>query len=125
MVRASQTLAQSLPTDVTRMFVTLAGRGEVALSTLHHRAHGRRLGEQKAQSQQFLTTSEEKAIVKFILQVSGLGQPVRIKYLPSLAFGIARRQSTKKPPKVPGKNWACAFERRHPALKARVVRAPD
>jgi hypothetical protein len=36
-------------------------------STLHARAHGRR--------------SEEKAVVKFLLHMTNLGQPVRIKFL--------------------------------------------
>jgi hypothetical protein len=55
-----------------------------------------------------------------------LGQPVRIKFVPSLAFSIARQRSTSnKPTKPPGKNWAQAFERRHPKLKARTVRPID
>jgi hypothetical protein len=46
--------------------------------------------------------------------------------IPSLAFSIARqRPTTDKPPKPPGKNWARAFEKRHPELKARRNRAPD
>jgi DDE superfamily endonuclease len=47
---------------------------------------------------------------------------VRIKHIPSLAFSVARRRSTIKPP---GRNWAQAFEKRHPELKARRVRSID
>ena len=50
---------------------------------------------------------------------------MRIKFLPSLAFSIARQRSTNKAIKPPGKNWAQAFEKRHPELKARRVRAID
>jgi hypothetical protein len=58
--------------------------------------------------------------------MSSLGQPVRIKYIPTLAFSIARRRSTtNKPIKPPGKNWARAFEKHHPELKARRVRSID
>ena len=58
--------------------------------------------------------------------MSNLGQPVRIKFIPSLAFSVARQRSTTdKPIKPPGKNWARAFEKRHPELKARRVRAID
>jgi hypothetical protein len=51
---------------------------------------------------------------------------VRIKYLPSLAFSVARqRPTTDKATKLPGKNWAQAFQKRHPELIARRFRALD
>jgi hypothetical protein len=56
--------------------------------------------------------------------MSDLGSPVRIKFLSSLAFSIARQRSTtNKAIKPSGKNWAQGFEKRHPALKLRRVRA--
>jgi hypothetical protein len=76
MERASQVLAHGLPPDVPRTYAALAERGDVPLSTLHHRAHGRRSKEQKAQSQQYLTPSEEKALFRFLLRMSDLGNPV-------------------------------------------------
>jgi hypothetical protein len=61
-----------------------------------------------------------------LLLVSSFGHPVRIKFIPSLAFSIARRRSTAiNPIKPPGKNWTRAFEKRHKELKARKVRAID
>lgn len=84
-----------------------------------------RLKGQKAQSQQYLTPCEEKAIVNFVLQMAEFGPRIRIKYIPSLAFSVARQRFTNKPPKPPGKNWARAFEKRHPELKARRMRALD
>jgi hypothetical protein len=46
--------------------------------------------------------------------------------MPLLAFSVARQRPTRnKPIKPPGKNWARAFEKRHPELKARRVRAID
>jgi hypothetical protein len=55
-----------------------------------------------------------------------LGFPVRIKYLPSLAFIIKRQRSTTgKTIKPPGKNWPKAFQRRHPELKSRKLNAID
>jgi hypothetical protein len=49
---------------------------------------------------------------------------VQIKFLPLLAFSIARQRSTtQKATKPPNKNWAQAFQKRHPALKSRQVRA--
>jgi hypothetical protein len=67
-----------------------------------------------------------ETLVAFLLLISNLRQPVRIKYIPSLAFSLARRRSTMdKPIKPPGKNWARSFEIRQPQLKARRVRSID
>lgn len=125
MDRASQALAQGIPPGVRNTYRALADHHNVARSTLHDRAHGQRSKEQKAQSQQYLNPCEETAVVNFLLQMAELGQSVRIKYIPSLAFSVARQRSTNKPPKPPGKNWARAFEKRHPELKARRNRALD
>ena len=58
--------------------------------------------------------------------MSSLGHPVRIKFIPSLAFSIARQRSMVINAIKPlGKNWPRAFERRHKELKARKVRAID
>ena len=55
-----------------------------------------------------------------------IGQPIRIKFLSSLAFSIAGRPATAKQPiEPPGKNWPRAFKKRHPEIKARRVRAID
>ena len=121
MDRASQILAQGLPGS----YAARAEDGEVAKSTLHARDHGRPSRKEKDQSQQYLTPSEEKAVVKFLLHMAKLGQPVRIKYMPSLAFCIASKRSTNRPLKPPGRNWPQSFERRHPELKARRVKALD
>jgi hypothetical protein len=126
MDRASRVLADAAYTDETRSYRAQAERGGVPHTTLHHRHRGRASKETKAQRQQYLTPEEEKAMVKFLLLMSSLGHPVRIKFIPSLAFSIACRRSTAvKSIKPPGKNWAQAFERRHTILKARRVRAID
>ncbi|KAF2732336.1 hypothetical protein EJ04DRAFT_411048, partial [Polyplosphaeria fusca] len=72
-----------------------------------------------------LTPCEENAIVNLLLQMAEFGQPVRIKHIPSLAFIVARQRSTNKPVKPPGRNWARAFEKHHPELKARKSTALD
>lgn len=125
MDRASQALAQGLPHGVRNTYRALAEHHDVARSTLYDRAHGQRSKEEKAQSQQYLTPCEEKAIVNFLLSIAEFGQPVRIKHIPSLAFSIARQRSTNKLPKPLGKNWARAFEKRHPELKVRRCTALD
>lgn len=123
---ASQALAERLPEGVRDTFAARSEYSNVPISTLIHRRRGRRSREEQAQSQQYLTREEERALVKFLLLMSSLGQPVRIKYLRSLAFSIARQRSTKnKSIKRPGKNWPRAFEKRHPELQARRVRSID
>jgi hypothetical protein len=68
--RASQVLAQSLLDDVPRTYAARAEQSNVPLSTLHHRAKGRRSREEKAQSQQYLGPEEEKAVARFLLLMS-------------------------------------------------------
>lgn len=126
MDKASQVLAQGLPPDVPTSYRALANHGDVPLSTLHHRARGRRSREEKAQSQQYLTPQEETALVSFLLQSTELGRPVRMKFIPSLALSITRHRPTPdRPSKLPGKNWAKGLENRHPNVHAKRVKALD
>lgn len=122
---ASQALAQRLPDGVRDTSAARSKYGNVPVSTLIHRRLGRRSRAEQAQRQQYLAREEETALVKFLLLISSLRQPVRIKYLRSLAFSIARQRSTNKSVKRPGKNWPQAFEKRHPELQARRVRSID
>jgi hypothetical protein len=111
--RASEALVEGFLPGERRTYDAISKRKKVPLSTLHHRARGRR-------------PREEKALEKFLILISDLGKPMRIKFIPSLALSIARQRSTtEKPIKPPGKNWARGFEKRHPALKSRRVRAID
>ena len=60
--------------------------------------------------------------------MSDLGQPLRVEYLPLLAFSVARQRfiiTRGDPIKPPNKNWPRAFGKRNPQLKARRVRAID
>jgi hypothetical protein len=126
MDRASQVLAQGVPPGVPRSYRALADHGNVPRSTLHHRARGRRSMEEKAQSQQYLTPWEEDVLIKYLLQMSDLGQSVRIKFIPALAFRVTcQRPTTDRPLKPPGRNWTKALEKRHPELVARRVKALD
>ena len=126
MDKASQALALDLPPGVPDTYASRAEYGEVALSTLLHRVRGRRSKEEKARSQQYLTLYEENAVVEFLLQMKDLGQPVRMKYIASIAFSATRqRPPADRPLKPPGVNWAKALERRRPELIARKARPQD
>jgi hypothetical protein len=125
MDRASKALAEAPPND-NRTWAARADSSRVALTTLYNRHHGRPSKEEIAQRQQYLSVEEEKALVAFLLLTSSFGQPVRIKYIPTLAFSIARRRSpASRPNKPPGKNWAQAFGKRHPEVKAKRIRSID
>lgn len=126
MDRASPTLAQNLDSNVRKTYAEVADRSEVPLTTVWYRAHGRPSIEEKAQGQQYLTPEEEIALIDFLLRMSDLGRPVRVKFLPSLAFSIARqRAATDRSIKPPNKNWPQAFKKRHPDLEAKRVKAMD
>jgi hypothetical protein len=123
MDRASQVLARGVPPGVPKSYRALADHSAVPRGTPHHRARGRRSIEEKAQSQQYLTPLEEDVVVKFLLQMSDLGQPIRIKFIPSISFSVTReRPKADRLLKPLGKNWAKAFENRHLELQARRVK---
>jgi hypothetical protein len=85
---ASKALAEAPPND-DRIWAARADASGVALTTLYNRWRGRPLVEKKAQGQQYLAVEEERALVAFLLLISSFGQPIRIKYIPTLAFSIA------------------------------------
>jgi hypothetical protein len=58
--------------------------------------------------------------------MSNLGYPIRMKFIPLLAYSITRhRPTTERPLKPPGRNWTKALEKRHLILLARRVKALD
>jgi hypothetical protein len=126
MDRASQVLAQGVPPGVPKSYRALADHGNVPHSTLHHRARGRPSMEEKARGQQYLKPYEEDVVVKYLLQMSNLGQPIQMKFIPFIAFRVTRHRPTAdRPLKPPGRNWTKALEKRHPELIARRVKALD
>ena len=88
--RASKALAEASLPGEPRTYDARSKRSGVPLTTLYYREHGRPSKEEKAQGQQYLTPSEEKALKKYLKLMADLGDPVRIKCLPGLAFSIAR-----------------------------------
>jgi hypothetical protein len=126
MDKASQVLAQGVPPGVPRSYRALADHGNVPYTTLYHRDRGRPSVEDKARGQQYLRPYKEEVIVKYLLKMSNLGYPIRIKFIPSLAYSVTRhRPTTERPLKAPGHNWAKALEKRHLILLARRVKALD
>jgi hypothetical protein len=125
--RAGKDLTEAVPAPgEPQTYDTRSKCKGVPLSTLYHREHGRPSRKTKAEGQQYLTVPEEKALETFLKLMSDFGYPVRIKFLPSFAYSIARQRSTTNIAiKPPSKNWAQAFQKRHPGLKSRRVRALD
>ena len=126
MDRASQVLARGVPPGLPQSYRALADHGRVPRSTLHARAHDRQSMQKKAERQQYLTPSEDKALVDYFLHMANMGYPVRMKHVPDIAFRATQhRSASERPPKPPGKNWAKSFEGRHPELQARRVMSMD
>jgi hypothetical protein len=99
---------------------------------LWRRARGRPSRPDKAAKQQYLTPSEENALLDYVLRMSERGYPLPVKFLRSLALVIARQRSSafqtndaEDGVRPPGKNWPQGFYKRHPELKARRVKALD
>lgn len=120
---ASHALTLELPPNVRKSISARARHGNVPRTTVHYRHKGRQSRKAKDEGQQYLTPPEEKAFVDFILRMSASGSPIRIKYIPELAFCIARRRTTNRPAGPPHKNWPQDFRRRHPEIKSRNNRA--
>jgi hypothetical protein len=87
--RASKALAEAFLPGEPRTYNARSKRSGVPLTTLYYRDHRQRLREAKAEGQLYLTLLEEKALEKYLKLIANLGNPVRIKFLPALAFSIA------------------------------------
>jgi hypothetical protein len=87
--RASKAFAEASLPEEPWTYDATSKRSEVPLSTLFYRAHRRRLREEKAEGQLYLTPSEEKALEKYLKLIANLRNPVRIKFLPAVVFSIA------------------------------------
>ena len=108
--RTSKALADASMLGEPRPYDARSKRSGVPLTTHYYRNLRRRSKQEKAQGQQYLTPSEEKALEKYLKLMADLGNPVRIKGLPSLTFSIARQRSTTNTAtKSPGKKWAQGF----------------
>ena len=113
-------------------FADKAKLSDLPLSTYWHRVHGRPSRQDTAVKRQYLTSTEERALVNHVLRLAARGYPVPVKFLRYLAQWIVRqRSSTFQVPTaddkvlLPGKNWPQGFYKRHPELKPRTLRPLD
>ena len=119
MNKLSQVLARDLSKDVPKSFRALADHSDVSRTTLQHRAHDWRFKKEKIQSQHYLYSWKAKVLVKFLIQQNALERSVRIKYIRSIVFSLARQQlSTNRSSKSSSKNWSQFFYKRHSELRA-------
>ena len=103
--KASQVLVQGVSLGVLSLYRALADHSNVHRSILYYRAYGRRSIEEKAQSQQYLTLWGKDVVVKFMLQMSDLRQPIRINFILLIAFSITcQRPKANRPLKPLEKN---------------------
>jgi hypothetical protein len=94
MDRASMALSEGLDPTESRTYTALLWSHRVPRTTLWNRAHRRPSVEEKAKRQQYLTPSEEKALMEYSLRMSNNGFPIPINYLRSVAFVIVRQRSS-------------------------------
>lgn len=87
---ASQALTRGVPAPVSSSYRALADYHCVPYSIFYYRTHGQRSIEEKTRSQQYLSPAEDKAVVDFLLHMSQLRQPVRLKYIPGIAVSAAQ-----------------------------------
>jgi DDE superfamily endonuclease len=123
---ASRVLSRSLRLDKPQTYAALSEEGNVPLTTVWYRVHGRPSIDQKAVKQQYLTPQEEKALAEYLLRMSNNGFPILVKHVPSIAVVIVRQRSsifqtpvsdvTLKPP---GKKWCQLFLKCHPEVHPR------
>lgn len=90
MDKASQVLAQDVPPGVPNLYRARVDHDAVPRSTFNYRARGRGSIEAKVQSQQYLKHWEEDVLVRYLLQMSDLGHPIRIKFSPAIEFSVTR-----------------------------------
>ncbi|KAK5080750.1 hypothetical protein LTR05_008455 [Lithohypha guttulata] len=86
----------------------------------------------KAFHQQYLSVSEEKALLEYVLRMADRCYPLTVKFLRTLAVVIARRRisiggEAPAPSEIspPSKNWPQAFYQRHPERQAKRLRPLD
>ncbi|KAF1967811.1 hypothetical protein BU23DRAFT_372845, partial [Bimuria novae-zelandiae CBS 107.79] len=126
MDKASQALAENLPEGIPNTYAARSAHTNVPISTLGHRKRGRRSREDKAIDQRYLYPYEENAVSDFLTRSAALGQPVRVKYMPAIAFSATRhRPEADRPLKPPHYNWAKRFETRRTELIARTNKPQD
>jgi hypothetical protein len=64
---ASAVLSEGLDLAEAKTLVALSKSGKIPYTTLWHRAHGRPSLQDKARGQQYLTPSEEEALVQYFI----------------------------------------------------------
>jgi hypothetical protein len=101
----------------------------ISTSTLARRAKGGLSRQEANEPNQFLTAGEEKALAKWITQMTAAGCPVRHILLREIALEVKKERAatvndesevlvTYTPT---GKEWTQRFLRRHPQLKTAIV----
>ncbi|KAJ6203576.1 hypothetical protein PSV09DRAFT_1132540, partial [Bipolaris maydis] len=72
-------MAQAIPFNPPTTRTSPLQDNAIPYHTRYYRKSGRPSMKEKAQGQQYLTPDEEKALIAYLLLISKLGQPARIK----------------------------------------------
>jgi hypothetical protein len=92
---ATTVLAENRYFAQSKSYAALSKSSGIPASTLRDRDRGRISKRERAANQQYLSPQEERSLVEHSLRMSknGYCTPLPIKYIPSLAWEIARRRS--------------------------------
>ena len=82
------------------------------------------------ETEQYLSPTEEKILIKWILRSDSLGNPISPAFTRKLAFEIrdsrpklsSRPSTFSLPTPLPGKNWVDSLRSRHPTIKGAYTR---
>ena len=135
MVMTEMTLAVPERGSEHEMYAKAAASCNLPLFTYWYRAHRRRTREVAAADRQYLSPSQEKALVDYVSRVAARGYFIPVRFLQDLARDVVRCRSTSfqilptddddddnDDIALPGKNWPQDFYKRYPELKPRVLR---
>ena len=90
-------------------------------STLRDRLHGTKPRTETRANSHRMTTSEEEALIRQILEADKRGFPIRPEFLRTMAQ-LLLQERVKDHTVTLGVNWAYKFVKRHPELRSRFNR---
>lgn len=93
--------------------------------TLRDRKKGAENRVEAHESQQNLTSQEEKAVVRWISKVDDWGWPPKVDYMKQIALGFMRSHGPEFQNLKLGKNWITRFLNRHPQLASKFATRLD
>ena len=95
----------------------------IAETTLRRYVNGGVTRTTSHAGEQYLSPAEEDVLIKYILRLDSLGNPISPAFTRKLAFEIRlSRSALSSPPPFPGKHLVDRLRRRHPTIRSAYTR---